>query len=424
MKITVLIAFVAFISLHVHATEPSKKHEKCGMSQHNDFLRSQNPDFDRQMSIDENQIQQYINGMNTAKFANVIYTIPVVVHVVYRLSGENITNAQIQSQIDVLNEDFGRKNADTSNTPGAFKSVASGTNFQFCLAKQDPNGTVTNGIERRQTTKTSFDLNDDVKHFSTGGLDAWDVGRYLNIWVCNLGNGILGYGEMPTNIHSDTYGVVVNFDAFGRGGSAIAPYHKGRTCTHEISHCFRLVHIWGDDNNSCTGTDYVLDTPNQGDATFGCPGFPQTDNCSQTSPGYMFMNYMDYTDDICMNMFTVNQASRMFAAINSYYSSLLSSTGCASIADGIEDASVYEVSIYPNPSSGLLTIDLFSTVNLLKNIHVKATNMVGEIVFESVIENRGPYLYQVDLSKYPSGIYFLTLYNDSFKKTERIALTR
>jgi hypothetical protein len=255
-------------------------------------------------------------------------------------------------------------------------------------------------------------------------MDAWDVGRYLNIWVCNLGNGILGYGEMPSNIRTNTYGVVISYDAFGRGGSAIAPYHKGRTCTHEISHCFRLLHIWGDDNNNCSGTDYVMDTPNQGDATFGCPNFPQTDNCSQSSPGYMYMNYMDYTDDVCMNVFTVNQSTRMFAAINSYYSSLLTSSGCESLADAIDDLSVYEISVYPNPSSGLVTVDLFSTANFIKNINVRVTNAIGEIVSESVIQNTGAYLYKIDLSNNEDGIYFLTLYNDSFRKTERIALTR
>lgn len=423
MKKGLLIVLAMFICFIVKAGERQVKGEKCGTMTHMDYLKSKNSNLEQEIIRDENNLQQAISNLAVSRSSNVIYTIPVVVHIVYKTTGQNVSNAQVQSQIDVLNQDFGRTNPDAASTPAAFSSVASATNFQFCLAKTDPTGAATNGIERRQTTLSSFTLNDDMKSYSTGGLDTWDVNKYLNIWVCNLSGGIIGYGELPGATHTNTFGVVIQFDAFGRLGTAVAPYHLGRTCTHEISHCFRLYHIWGDDNGACSGTDYVNDTPNQGDATFGCYTFPHTDNCSMTSPGIMFMNYMDYSDDNCLNLFTTLQGTRMYAAINSYYNSLLTSKAC-DLPDAIKTVNYFDLSIYPNPTSGFITLDMFNTYNLGQQVKVTVADAIGKIVKEEVIVNPNGTLHQIDLRNCSNGVYFLSIYNDDYKRTEKITLAR
>jgi hypothetical protein len=281
---------LAALIVMMHATAFAQR--DCGTMQNLERIKAADPKFEQKMMEYENNLQKVIADKASQKSSNVVITIPVVVHVVYNNNAQNISNAQVLSQIDVLNEDFGRTNADTINTPAAFQGVAANTQVQFCLAQRDPFGNPTTGIERRQTSVTSFNTNDAVKFYNQGGLDAWDVTQYMNIWVCNLSGGLLGYGEFPTSTPSNTFGVVVAYDAFGRVGNVVAPFNLGRTCTHEFSHCFNLFHIWGDDGGSCSGSDLVSDTPNQADATTGCFTFPKYDACTASGNGIMFMNYM------------------------------------------------------------------------------------------------------------------------------------
>ena len=278
----------------------------------------------------EAHAEQYAKSLANDPNARVaaVTTIPVVVHVVYRTSTQNITDAQIQSQIDVLNADFRRLNADRTSTPSAFSGIVADAEFEFCLAKRDPNGAATTGITRTSTTVTGFTDNDNVKFTSSGGRNAWPASSYLNIWVCPLSGGLLGYAQFPGGPAS-TDGVVIGYNYFGTTGTATAPFNKGRTATHEVGHWLNLYHIWGDDGTSCSGSDAVSDTPNQADEHYGCPSFPQV-SCSNGPNGDMFMNYMDYTDDACMNSFTTGQKNRMKALFNTGGSrvGLLSSQGC------------------------------------------------------------------------------------------------
>ncbi|HEU4719057.1 MAG TPA: M43 family zinc metalloprotease, partial [Bacteroidia bacterium] len=314
-----------------------------------DFLVAENPNYDADRSAYEANIQQYIAAHGSQVTSQSVYTIPVVVHVVYNTTTQNISDNQVFSQIQVLNEDFGRTNAD-ANTHW---SQAANTTIQFCLAQQDPNGNATNGIERRHiTTNVSFGTNDNVKHFSSNGLDAWDPTRYLNIWVCNLGSSLLGYGEFPTTSVSQTFGVVILYSAFGSNFTSYgtfadiqSPYDRGRTTTHEFSHCFNLYHIWGDDNGACTGTDYCADTPNQANATTTCYTFPHTDACTGSSPGIMFENYMDYSYDNCLNLFTNNQKSRMLAVLSTApYNALTTSNGCQAPSASVAPVAAFTMS--------------------------------------------------------------------------------
>lgn len=258
-----------------------------------------------------------------------VVTIPVVVHLVYKTSAQNISDARIIAQIAQLNADYAHLNSDAGTVPSVFSGLAANTNIQFCLAQRDPSGNATTGIERVVTTVTSWSDNDAVKYASSGGANAWPAASYLNLWVCNLGSGLLGYAQFPGGTAA-TDGVVVLYSTVGSmttPGTA-SPYQYGRSATHEVGHWLNLRHIWGDAN---CGNDQVSDTPTQQTSNFGCPSFPHV-TCSNGPNGDMFMNYMDYVDDGCMTMFSAGQSARMnalFASGGARYG-ILSSTGCTS----------------------------------------------------------------------------------------------
>ncbi|GAB4130429.1 MAG: hypothetical protein OHK0045_07480 [Raineya sp.] len=277
--------------------------------------RQQDPELDQRMQHIERVTENYLRNGSTYGNERVtgVVTIPVVVHVIYNSSKtqENISDAQINSQIAVLNEDFRRTNPDHVNVPSLFSSLKADTEIQFVLATTDPNGNPTTGITRKSSTRTSWGTNDDCKKTSTGGVAPWDATRYLNIWVCNIGGGILGYAQFPGG-STATDGVVISPQYFGSSSKGTgfylsAPFDKGRTATHEVGHWLNLRHIWGDAN---CGNDFVSDTPTQQTSNGGCPSFPKP-SCGNTSD--MWMNYMDYTDDRCMYMFSLGQKDRMRA---------------------------------------------------------------------------------------------------------------
>ena len=253
-------------------------------------------------------------------------TIPVVVHVVHRTNAENISEDQINSQLEVLNADFRGENADASTVPAAFASLAGDARVSFELATTDPDGNPTDGITRTRTTVNGFGSDDAVKASDTGGADAWPADQYLNLWVCRLGGGLLGYAQFPGG-PADTDGVVVTHTACGTTGTAAAPFNLGRTTTHEIGHWLNLRHIWGDDGNGCNGSDFVDDTPNQGGPNTGKPTFPRI-SCDNGPDGDMFMNYMDYVDDDTMIMFSNGQVTRMQATLDGMRSSIGSTGPC------------------------------------------------------------------------------------------------
>jgi hypothetical protein len=229
-----------------------------------------------------------------------VLQIPVIVNVIYRTASENISLEQIQSQIDVLNEDFGATNDDLSQTPSIFTGVIGDFDVQFTLA----------GVVRKFSAKKSWQLNDGMKFSRTGGIDATNPTENLNMWVVNyLAQGrYLGFAQFPGGDPA-TDGVVIGHNFFGRTGVVSAPYNLGRTATHEVGHWMNLRHIWGD---ATCGNDFVADTPLHNTYNFGCPTYPHYSTCTG-SPIEMTMNYMDYTDDPCMFMFTEGQKQRSLA---------------------------------------------------------------------------------------------------------------
>jgi hypothetical protein len=284
---------------------------KCGTMQVHHWLLEDDPEFRaRQVALEHDTSMRARTAL--AKKAEP-YRIKVVVHVVYANDRENISDAQVKSQIKALNRDYRAKNTDKSKVPTPFAGLVADAFVEFELASVDPKGKPTNGITRTATTRTEFEDDDAVKHSAKGGADAWPTDKYLNLWVCTLGGGLLGYAQFPGG-PVKTDGVVILNTAFGTTGSAKAPFNKGRTATHEVGHYLNLRHIWGD-TEDCSGGDLVADTPNAETANFGKPKFPHV-TCSNGPNGDMFMNYMDYVDDAAMFMFSSGQVQRMHVALD------------------------------------------------------------------------------------------------------------
>lgn len=295
----------------------------CGSMIHHEILMETVPEY-RQTRLEiERASQAYESNLVGVRGELPLITIPVVVHVVFNRDIENISDEQIHSQIRILNEDYRATNTDIDSVPEPFKPLVADAKIEFELAKKDPNGQLTNGITRTFTDKTSFNVGDDeVKFTSTGGKDAWPSDKYLNIWVCtNLisrGRTILGYAQFPGG-PSATDGVAIGYTFFGDTGTATAPFNKGRTATHEVGHWLNLRHIWGDEpmfTDPCSFSDFVDDTPNQADPNFNTPDFPSPSCGNDEQGGDMFMNYMDYVDDVAMFMFSQGQVTRMRATLD------------------------------------------------------------------------------------------------------------
>ena len=329
LNITTKTAAIAFAALMACAGN-SFAQRTCGSMEILEMQIQEDPK--RGVTLD--QIEAHTLAIETSGERNVngVITIPVVVHVLYNNSTENISDAQILSQIQVLNDDFRRFNADADDT----WSQAADSEIEFCMATSDPNGNPTDGILRVPTSVSAFGTNDEMKFTSSGGSDAWPASDYLNMWVCDISGGILGYAQFPGG-SSATDGVVCDYQYFGTVGVATAPFDGGRTTTHEVGHWLNLRHIWGDGN--CNADDFVSDTPSSDGPNYGCA--VGTVSCSSTD---MVQNYMDYSDDGCMNLYTVGQKNRMRALFESggYRSSLLNSQACGPVVpatcdDGIQN---------------------------------------------------------------------------------------
>lgn len=288
------------------------------MEVHERLLRT-DPEYARNRAEIETRAWLYANGERSGARTGVT-VIPVVVHVVWNTNAQNISDAQVTSQIDVLNHDFRKTNADVASTPAVFAPLCADARIEFELASTDPGGNPTNGIVRVNTSKSSFSQDNAVKSSATGGSDAWPADKYLNLWVCRLGGGLLGYAQFPGG-PAATDGVVILDTAFGNTGTAAAPFGLGRTASHEIGHWLNLRHIWGDDGNGCSGDDFVADTPNAAGPNTGMPTFPHV-TCGNGPNGDLFMNYMDYTDDAGMFMFTNGQVNRMQACLDAERSTI------------------------------------------------------------------------------------------------------
>jgi len=332
---------------------------RCSTEKSEQLRKQNNPEIENK-EIFEKWILKKINlnkyYASIFKTSEVTYVIPVVVHVIHNGesigSGSNISDAIINSQIQVLNDDYKRLNADTSKTRSIFKPVAANCNIQFQLALTDPDGFPTSGITRLKGTKTSWDITDNE---TLKSLSYWNSSQYLNIWVCALSGRNLGYAQYPesnlaglnsTDLDATAYnqaknaltdGIVIKYNAFGSYASPY-PFSKGRTSTHEVGHYLGLRHTWGDVTD-CTGTDYCSDTPNLLGSSNGCDLAKKA--CDSINLA-MIENYLDYSDDNCMNIFTNQQKLRMRTVLQNSprRTSLLTSPGLSPPALTANDAGI------------------------------------------------------------------------------------
>lgn len=371
-----------------------------------------------------------------------VITIPVVVHVIHKGEavgiGTNISDTQIQSQINVLNEDFRRLNSDILSVPAPFRGVSFDPLIQFCLAQQKPDGTATNGITRR-LEPTQLELSNQgfpsefqcmnqlaVEYIKT--VTIWNRDKYLNLWVsdlnqlpsesgCGVTSNLLGYAQFPGlgGINSTipahlTDGVWVKYSAFGNVGNIQPIFNLGRTATHEIGHWLDLRHIWGDEN-SCAADDGIIDTPLQTVYSSGCNIFPKIDTCSPAYPGIMFQNHMDYSDDSCRSLFTYGQCVRMDSALFNQRVGLLTSTGCMPGTLGLNNFKIENIILYPNPTNSKVNIKSESKFD-----YVEIYNVLGQKISSNTIsENQ-----EIDLNDFPTGIYILKMSNEETTKSVKV----
>ena len=320
-----LCAITLFVGWAQHASAQIQR--TCGTDAYYQEQVILDPQFEVNVVQAKLAAKQWLKNNPAAKQSGVVTTIPVVFHVVYANMAQNISDAQIISQLAVLNADFRKLNTDTGSVPSEFKPVAADSEIEFCFALRDPSGNPTNGITRTSTTAGSFSSNDAVKQNSTGGKDGWPRNDYLNYWICNLGSGLLGYATFPGGTDWRD-GVVCGYDNIGAppANTFGGPYDQGRTGTHEIGHWLGLSHTF---SGGCTFGDGIADTPPTDSSNFGCPSIQNT--CSNDNPDMndMTMNYMDYADDLCMYIFTEGQKDVMQGVLSTSRSSLKSSPGCA-----------------------------------------------------------------------------------------------
>ena len=370
-------------------------------------------------------IENYIRENPSGSRTNVVTTIPVVFHIVHNGdavgTNENIADTYIYAQLQQLNDDYRRLNADAGNTPAEFSGISADLEIQFCLAQQDPNGLPTTGIMRHDLGVASWTVN----NFETTAKPAtvWDRDSYLNFWTCVFGGGdagLLAYAQFPGG-DPTTDGVVCLYSSVGSISTpnpAGSPYDIGRTATHEIGHWLDLFHIWGDDGTACTGSDLVSDTPNAAGPYFGCPTYPSS-SCSSSD---MFMNYMDYTDDACMNAFTQGQKIRVAAVVAGPRASLLSSVGCQAavpiVSFAIEENNVVEGTSNCN-SAG------FRNVNVVVSLSIPATGTTSVVITANAgsTADFDDYLLNSSSVTFPSGdntdkMVSLTIYEDAYIESD------
>ncbi len=291
---------------------------------------------------------------------NTVYQIPLVFHIIHDGSsignGTNISDQRILEQVDILNADFRRTNTDATETPEEFLPVATDTEIEFVLAKQDPEGLATTGIIRQKGSKNSYHPRNDEAALTSESF--WNQDFYVNIWVTDL-NGFLGAAQFPFSSiegselvnYKSSDGLMIDYEYLGINPKASDFDSYGRTTVHEMGHYLGLKHIWGD--GSCSFDDYCSDTPTAQNATFDCPG--SKFSCESND---MIQNYMDYTDDVCMNLFTTCQKERMRTVLemSPRRASLLSSPGLSEPVMVANDLGIRSI-VSPNQMSCEISIN-------------------------------------------------------------------
>lgn len=430
------ILSLGLISVGLFST--AQEIERCYSHKAIQYQETLTPGYAEQVNNAFDQAEAYAKS-NQNK-ANELYTIPVVVHVVYNSPEQNLHDSIIYNQIQILNDDYNRRNADTINMRSDFNIVAGSPRIKFVLAPIDENGQPTTGITRTNTSKTTFgdfgfitgDMSglETVKSSAEGGIDPWDQSRYLNIWVCNMSlsfggqefPALLGYATPPDGLSnwpagstgglSD--GVVIQYQAFGSNnpnpldmGEGPIPV-MGRTPIHEVGHYLGLRHIWGD--GDCNEQDGIDDTPNAADqSNFDCDASKNTcvDNIQGVDLPDMIENFMDYSAETCQNSFTQGQVDHMHAVLEVQRYDLVHDNPA-----NLNELNPFNVSIYPNPATTSVQFNAEKSID-----KVEIRSVLGDKI--SVQETNGTN-GTIDVSELTQGVYLITLYANNTSSTYRI----
>lgn len=420
---------------------------RCASTEYETFLRNKNP---QRLNTKEFQnwiapkIQELKSNKNYNKGLQII-TIPVVIHIIHDGDAigrnENISDAQALSQIQVLNQDFRR----LMNTRGYNNNaVGADIGIEFCLAQRKPDGTATNGIDRVQKSAAEYSTINAVENMKA--QTQWNPNDYLNLWTVHFTDkessddtstyGVLGYAQFPSTSQlsglkdnqgdAKTDGVVIDYRYFGTSDIVSSlkdrDYDKGRTATHEIGHYLGLLHIWGDgegssedDESDCDATDYCDDTPQSGYEHYDCAEV--YDTCPSKAGKDMVENYMDYTNDACMNIFTINQRDRILSVMNNSIrrKTLKTSTACTAPTLSKNEFNYFEgVQLYPNPVQNILNVSISS--NEVPD-ELIIYNSLGQVVEHK--NNLGVNIMEINTQLYSKGVYFLKIVKQNTSKTFR-----
>lgn len=342
-----------------------------------------------------------------------IIKVPVVFHVLYHTSDENIPKSTIDLLLGALNRDFNKKNSDTINIPAAFKPLAAAMGFEFKLATTDPQGKGTTGIIKKYTPIKSWMSDDNMKFSATYGDDGWDSKSYLNVWICNMVD-VLGYSTLP-GMDAKKDGVVISYQDISVAYGTTPTVNDLRTIVHEVGHWLNLLHVWGE---SYCGDDKVDDTPKQSTYTPGCPSGSRI-SCSNAPYGDMYMNYMDFTNDVCMNMFTNGQKARARALfeLGGPRNSILYSKGLNISATPLDAAlpdyypKWLHVQVYPNPATTELKL-FFEYDERWIGKKLDIMDITGRIVISKIISSKNEV---INVSKLNAGTYFINAQREEEK---------
>ena len=408
------LALLLFIGIGFH----SFAQKKCVMQEYADKELRQDNTLKNRFDEIEVFTSQKVNTTNetTQRIARVpeVIKVPVVVHVLYHTPDQIVSKETIDLLLAALNRDFNKNNADTVNIPAAFKPLATSMGFEFKLATMDPKGMGTTGIIKKYTPITYWLSDDKMKFNASYGDDAWDSKSYLNIWICNMIDA-LGYSTFP-GMSAGKDGVVMSIESLAGGyyGTS-STVNDFRTLVHEVGHWLNLRHIWGE---SFCGDDKVDDTPKQSSYTPGCPSGTRI-SCSNNLPGDMYMNYMDFTNDVCMNMFTIGQRKRaraLFEPGGARHSILLSKglniaeTDPAAVPD--YHPRWLRVQLYPNPATTELKL-FFEYDDRWKGKKLQIFDITGKLVMSKIISSKTEV---IDISRLNRGTYFI----DAWKEEEKV----
>ena len=393
--------FVVVLLGFLHASVFSQR--TCSSFQYFENELSNNPGLQARIDFLEEKIKRENSRLSLRPQGNEpIIIIPVVVHILYNQTLENISEERVYSQLKVLNETYRRLNADTINTPKIFSGLAADCRIEFRLATSDPKRRATSGIVRKYTPVKIWSADDKMKYSAEAGDDAWDATQYLNIWICNMGR-VAGYSSFPGG-PADKDGIVLSTNVVGI--NTTTGYEMGKTAVHEVGHWLGLRHIWGD---AFCGDDGVDDTPKQNTFTPGCPTGVRK-SCSTNSGGDMYMNYMDLTLDACTNLFTEGQKQKMRASFENGggRASLLKSSGLKPplFSELILDAGFPKWSqpqLFPNPAFNDLTLDLSYDIRWIGKT-IRISNLNGQVVVRQTITSN---VMTIDINSLRPGLYFL-----------------